>query len=269
MAASTAKNNQGNQNIRKPGVVAESPAARRLARARARDDLKEPTPSEILDFQLAFLRRSNLLVYVTDPAIIHAARSESPQDGEKVASYLERAFGSRKADVLFAQFVTLDGRSAMSGVVLDNAGREMKRLLARGRRQEKDAVAETRVEVAQEGNRRVKRAREKAREQQAAERQRLSEFPANWLEDRAQAAQEENESAGGTPLHDTRVITRLREIALHARQQAEIEGSDGAPLEDVVDRLIDAYDGMAKHESRQAERIRVLEAELAAARRAA
>ncbi|MGF6440649.1 hypothetical protein [Paraburkholderia youngii] len=269
MKASTAKKTPKKKVSGAAAPAADSPAGRRLARARAREDLAPPTPDEILEFQLSFLRRSNLLIYTTDAAIIQAARSVKPDNGEKLASYLERAFGSKKADVLFAQFMNLDGRSAMKGVVLDNAGREMKSLLALGRREAKDAVEETRAELAEAGKKRVKRVREKALEQQAAERQRLSQFPAEWLEDRAQVAQEENDSAGGTKVHDARVIAKLRDIARDARQQAQSEGSEGAPLEDVVDRLIAAYDGMARHESQQAERIRQLEAELAAARRAA
>jgi hypothetical protein len=98
-------------------------AEKRLARARARDDLEQPTPKDILAFQLSFLRQSNLLVYTEDPAVILAARSAKPEPGERLAAYMDRAFGSRKVDVVFAQFVLPDGRSPMRSVLFENAGR--------------------------------------------------------------------------------------------------------------------------------------------------
>jgi hypothetical protein len=145
----------------------------------------------------------------------------------------------------------------------------MKGLLAMARRREKEAVEETREELTETGNKRLKRERERARATQAADRERLSRYPAEWLEDRAREAEELNMRALNHDVHDARVVTRLLDIAHKARERGDVDGSGGPPLEFVVDELIDAYDGMARHERRQAERLKQLEAELSAARRAA
>ena len=172
-----------------------APAVKRLAKARARDDLPAPSGDEILAFQQSFLRQSGLLVFSDDPAVIRAARSKKPEPGERVASYLVRAFGSRNANVTFAQFVTLDGRSPMQSIGSNNAGGALKGFLKNARRVTRNVVEETHAEQVLSVRKRAKADRERARLQNAEDRERLALFPAEWLEDRANEAQELNDSA--------------------------------------------------------------------------
>lgn len=244
-----------------------SPAARRLAKARARDDLSAPSGDEILAFQQSFLRQSGLLVFSDDPAVIRAARSKKPEPSERLASYMVRAFGSRDANVKFAQFVTMDGRSQMHSIESNNAGGALKDFLKNARRVTRKAVEETHAERVLSVKKRASADRERARRQNAEDRKRLALFPAEWLEDRASEAQELNDSASGTTVHDPRVIAHLRVIAREARAAAEAGGTEGTSLEVVVDKLITAYDQMARHENQRVDEVKQLREQLNGSRR--
>ncbi|WP_234775680.1 hypothetical protein [Paraburkholderia tropica] len=256
------KNRADSAKPKRNEAVESNPAAVRLGKARARADLEKPTAREILEFQRKFLSRSRLLVYTEDPAVISAARSTPPEDGEKFATYMDRAFGSRKVDVSFAQFVKPDGRARMQTIVYENAGRELNELLKLARREEKSAVAEAREEAEQVGKIRLKKERAKAKERLAADREVLAQFPAKWLADRADEMRDLNKSAQGTNVHDERVIERLHKIAKAVETQAATDGAGGAPIEVVVDMLIESYETMARHARIQNTRLKALQAKL-------
>lgn len=239
-----------------------APAARRLAKARARNDLLAPSRDEILAFQESFLRRSGLLVFTKDPAVIRAALPKKPEPAERVASFMARVFGSKDADVTFAQFVSLDGRSSMHSIVCNNAGHKLKRILKSAGRLALEAVEETHAEEISSVKARMKALRERTRRQQVEDRKRLEQYPAEWLDDRANEVQDLNDGAAGIAVRDPRVIERLRIIAREAREQAGGDGTAGTPLEFVVDKLIDAYDAMARHEKCHADELKQLRKKL-------
>jgi hypothetical protein len=167
-----------------------------------------PSGDEILAFQQSFLRQSGLLVFSDDPAVIRAARSKKPEPDERVASYLVRAFGSRNANVTFAQFVTLDGRSPMQSIGSNNAGGALKGFLKNARRVTRNVVEETHAEQVLSVRKRAKADREGARLQNAEDRERLVLFPAEWLEDRA------NEAHDPLFVHRRRPAIRDKELRL-------------------------------------------------------
>ncbi|WP_186146312.1 hypothetical protein [Burkholderia gladioli] len=230
-------------------------AAKRLSRARSREDLAPPTRAAILEFQLAFLRRSGLLVYTEDPAVILAARSVKPKAGERLAGYMDRAFGSRHADVSFAQFTRRAGTDSMNLVVEANAGMELKSLVQRARKENRQAVKEAREEesAAQKDKNRKLRERTRAERAQSeaereAERQRLTRYPSQWLLDRADEWDDENARSGSRPVRQQRVIDRLRAIAKDGAALApDGEGAD-APIEWIVDELIVSFDSAVRRE---------------------
>lgn len=244
-----------------------SPVVLRLAKARSRDDLPAPSPDEISAFQQAFLRQSGLLVFTEDPAVLHAGRAKKPEPGERAAAFMTRVFGSRTADVSFAQFVGLDGRSLMSSIVSNNAGRALKGFLTKARYLERKAVEELHAEEVLAVQKRMKAQQKRSQLQQAKDRERLARYPAEWLEDRANEAQDINDRASGTPVYDARVIERLRSIAREARQHAETDSTGGVPLEFVFDQLLVAYEAMAQHERRLANEVKQIQEQLDRLRR--
>lgn len=235
----------------------EQKAARRLERARARDDLAPPTKAEILDFQLSFLRKSGLLVYTADPAVIASARAAKPTSNERLASYLIRVFGGRDVPVTFAQSEKREGRESMTRVFDANAGMEIQGLLARARKATRQAAEDAREEAAEEGRRKTKRLRSRFREEKAQteaelreQRERLTRYPAAWLDDRADHLTELNDAAGANPVHHPFVISKLRELAARAREVAAEDGTDehGAQLDFVVGELIVSLDAAVRRE---------------------
>lgn len=228
-------------------------AAKRLARARLREDLSPPTQAEILEFQLAFLRNSGLLIYTEDPAVMLAARSVKPKVGERLAGYMDRAFGSRNADVSFAQFTRRAGTDSMNVVVEANAGLELKSLIKRARKENRQAIKDAREEesTAQKAKHRKLRERTRAEREQSeaereAERQRLMQYPSQWLLDRADEWDDENARSGARPVRQQRVIERLRAIAKEGAALTPDEA--GAPIEWIVDQLIVSFDSAVRRE---------------------
>ncbi|MFM0298726.1 hypothetical protein PQQ99_01175 [Paraburkholderia sediminicola] len=240
-------------------LTPEQKAARRLAKARARDDLAPPTDHDILDFQLNFWRKSGLLIYTKDPAVIAAARPTKAEPNERLAGYLDRVFGGRDVPVTFAQFEKREGRESMARVFEANAGLEIQRLMVRARKATRQAVEEAREDAVEEGRKKTKRARDRLREERAQtelelrfQRERLKNLPAEWLVDRADELVEINKSAGPNPVHEHFVIVRLREIANEAREQIEKASvdrdADGDQLTFVVDKLIESLDASRRRE---------------------
>lgn len=247
-----------------------------------REELDEPTRSQLLDFQVDFLIESGLFFYSLDPVVLTAARAARPETGERLASYIERTIGARKPDVMIARYAPLSdfgGNTLVRNVQQESAGLDFNAIIDRTKARADERVEEATDTLREKHKRRLAQQRAQQAAETAAEQARLTrtlaEYPARWLADQASEFQEANQAAGGHPLKDPRVIAQLFQIARQAETRgaengaANGEGDDepSAPVEFVVGAVIEAYNTMALHERRQREedkrRIRELEEQVA------
>lgn len=237
-----------------------------------RDELPSPTKAQLLDFQLDFLIDANLLLYTENPVTFATARSARPNPEERLASFLERTFGTRKPDAMIARFVPLSdfgGNTMMKRLHQENAGPDVNAVIDRARTRADERVEQARETLRAKHKQRLANQRAEQEAEQARLARNLSEYPASWLGDVAAQFDELNRAAGGQVIKDPRVVQRLFDIARRAEEQRTANGDDEAtaPVEFVVDEVIEAYNAMALHERRQREadrkRIQELEEQLA------
>ncbi|ABO55112.1 hypothetical protein LA345_13210 [Burkholderia vietnamiensis] len=238
----------------------------------ARDELPVATKEQILDFQLDFIIDAGMLLFTEDPVVLASARSDSPEPDERLASFLERTFGTRKPNAMIARFVPISdfkGNNLIRTLIPETAGVDVAAVIDRAKARADERVEETADKLRTRHKQRVAAVRAERDAQQAHDARRLAEYPGEWLFDHASELADVNGAAGGQTPTDERVVRRLFEISSAAREHREAnpDGDAVASVELVVGQLIEAYNGMAQHEHRRGEedkrRIRELEAQVA------